>query len=47
MAFEASLINNITMELGCHGKKSGNVQTRDRDDANSVQDFGDKHSFSH
>ena len=37
------------MELGCHSKKSGNVQTGDRDDANSVQEFGDcvgdKHSF--
>ena len=29
------------MELGCHSKKSGNVQTGDRDDANSVQEFGD------
>ena len=37
------------MELGCHNKKSGKVQTEDRDDANSVQEFGDfvgdKHSF--
>ena len=50
MAFEARFnINNITMELGYHSKKSGNVQTWDRDDANSVQEFGervgDKHSF--
>ena len=29
---------NITMELGCHSKKSGNVQTGDRDDENSVQE---------
>ena len=29
------------MELGCLNKKSGNVQTGDRDDANSVQEFGD------
>ena len=33
------------MELCCHSKKSGNMQTGDRDDANSVQEFGDKHSF--
>ena len=37
------------MELGCHSKKSGNGQTVDRDNANSVQEFGDcfgdKHSF--
>ena len=37
------------MELGCHSKKSGNVQTGDGNDANSVQEFGDcvgdKHSF--
>ena len=26
------------MELGCHSKKSGNVQTGDRDDENSVQE---------
>ena len=26
-------VNNITRELGCHSKKSGNVQTGDRDDA--------------
>ena len=36
-------------ELGCHSKKSGNVQTGDRDDANNVQEFGDcvgdEHSF--
>ena len=25
------------MELGCHSKKSGNVQTGDRDNANSVR----------
>ena len=29
------------MELGCHSKKSGNVQTGDRDNADSVQEFGD------
>ena len=37
------------MELGCHNKKSGNVQTGDRDNANSFQEFGDcvgdKYSF--
>ena len=42
-------VNNIMLELDCHIKKSGNVQTGDRDDANSVQEFGDcvgdKHSF--
>ena len=36
-------------ELGCHSKKFGNVQTGDRDNANSVQEFGDcvgdKHGF--
>ena len=41
--------NWITRALGCHSKKSENVQTGDRDDANSVQEFGncvgDKHSF--
>ena len=41
--------NNNAMELGCHSKKSGNLQTGDRDNANSVQEFGDcvgdKHSF--
>ena len=29
------------MELGYHIKKSENVQTGDRDYANSVQEFGD------
>ena len=42
-------INNIMMELGYHSKESGNMQTGDRDNANSVQEFGDcvgdKHSF--
>ena len=37
------------MELGCHSEKSGGIQTGDRDDANSVQEFGDcvgdKHCF--
>ena len=29
------------MELGCHSRKSRNVQTGNRDDVNSVQEFGD------
>ena len=37
------------MKDGCHSKKSGNVQTGDRDNVNSVQEFGDcdgdKHTF--
>ena len=36
-------------ELGCYSKKSENVQTGDRDDVKSVQEFGDcvgdEHSF--
>ena len=39
----------LCMELGCQSKKSGNVRTGDRDNENSVQEFGDrvgdKHSF--
>ena len=29
-------------ELGCHSKKSGNMKTGDRDDVDSVQEFGDQ-----